>query len=213
MVLSGFQPLVNAVLSRWELRTRLEFRYQQSDYLRILFTDEPYRDPRIELYLLPVEMCLNRISEEGWNLVPVLAYGPAVLLEKGFLAGCSDYLREPWGVDEFEIRALRLLRLRQLVFPWGRIQFDQFRLWSGDRSCDLSTQEYWILKTLVFYKGEMVKRDYFYGMYSRQFRPKGKILETYVSSLRKKIDYCLPEQWKGYEVIMTIRRVGYLLRC
>ncbi|MGD9940954.1 MAG: hypothetical protein AB7T74_14260 [Clostridia bacterium] len=39
--------------------------------------------------------------------VPVLASGPPSLLAECLAAGCADYLREPWSVDEVEARLYR----------------------------------------------------------------------------------------------------------
>lgn len=36
-----------------------------------------------------------------------IAYGPASLMADAFAEGCADYLREPWGMEELEARALR----------------------------------------------------------------------------------------------------------
>jgi CheY-like chemotaxis protein len=39
--------------------------------------------------------------------VPVLASGPPSLLAECLAAGCADYLREPWSLDELEARLAR----------------------------------------------------------------------------------------------------------
>ncbi|OHD78987.1 MAG: hypothetical protein A3J97_03870 [Spirochaetes bacterium RIFOXYC1_FULL_54_7] len=39
--------------------------------------------------------------------VPVLASGPPSLLAECLAAGCADYLREPWSIDEVEARLSR----------------------------------------------------------------------------------------------------------
>jgi DNA-binding winged helix-turn-helix (wHTH) protein len=215
MIDSGVQPLVNAVLLPWDLRVRLEHQYRNSDYLRLLVTDEPYRDPRVELYLLPAQLYLEYVLNQRdhlLNQVPVVCYGPPMLLENSFMSGCSDYLREPWNLDEFEVRTLRQMKNRQLVFSWGTIQFDQFRLWYQDRSQWLNAPEYRVLRTLMHYKGEMVSREKLSRSWDNDYKPRSRTLDLHVSSLRKKIDYCLPSEVRGSEIIMTIRRVGYLIR-
>lgn len=87
----------------------------------------------MDAIIIPAQLFLSLAPLQ--RAVPVLASGPPSLLAECLAAGCADYLREPWSIDEVEARLTRYTRNsgswpddtgswdgRVLSGPGGRIQ-------------------------------------------------------------------------------------------
>ena len=84
-------------------------------------------DEEVDLFILPA----GQLPGPAAGGVPVIAHGPAALMRAAFLAGCADYLREPWTPEELALRAQAALSRRRACwdFPWGEARFE------GDTLC------------------------------------------------------------------------------
>jgi hypothetical protein len=85
-----------AILSR---RSFLVFRYTD--------TLEPATDT--DAWVVPVRELQGLAKRRTVPPPFLLASGPGDCLRSAFLAGCDDYLREPWDPEELEARVLRLV--------------------------------------------------------------------------------------------------------
>lgn len=83
---------------------------------------DPLVEDHIALYILPAERLAGLSAELTRRGRPLMAYGPPELLPIAFDCGCSDYLREPWGLPELKLRALRVLPPRRMHFSWGVVE-------------------------------------------------------------------------------------------
>ena len=85
-------------------------------------TAEPLPDDEINLFVVSARH-VGTLPRGGGA---VIAHGPAGLMRGAFLAGCIDYLREPWTPEELELRAEAAIARQGAcwVFPWGELRID-----------------------------------------------------------------------------------------
>ncbi len=136
-------------------------------------------------------------------------------LRAGFGHGGDDYLTKPFSLEELALRIEAVLRRSR-----GSVS-DAHRLTSGDllldedahqvfwreQEIDLSPTEFRLLHYLMLNPGRVLSKlqilDY---VWEYDFDGDARIVETYISYLRKKLG---PE---GGELVKTVRGVGYVLR-
>ena len=90
----------------------------------------------------------------------MIAHGPAALMRGAFLAGCADYLRDPWTPEELALRAHAAVS-RQVAgceFPWGEMRFDGDKLRTPGGPAALTHHEAVILRALLRQRGTPVPR-------------------------------------------------------
>lgn len=130
----------------------------------------------------------------------------------GLKAGADDYLRKPFGMQEFLARSEALLRrnrltLAPLYLDYGDLKIDlvhrrvQFR---GD-FVDLTPQEFSLLYVLTQAEGEALSRSELLRRAWPDAIDNPRTIDTHVLSLRKKIEID-PRQ---PSLIQTVRNVGY----
>jgi DNA-binding response OmpR family regulator len=150
----------------------------------------------------------SRLHAEGCSLI---ACGPAELLTGCFLAGCDDFLKEPWSPEELEWRLRKLVKRKTLsfAFPWGSFEIRGLELCTPAGSCLLCAQEQRILRMLATNRGEPVSRDaLYYGIWGKPASAKSRVVDVHISSLRKKLFRLFPE---SDGCIRSVRGVGYLI--
>jgi hypothetical protein len=197
-VLAG-DGLLRERLALVERRSALSFRH----------IDAPAPGELPDVYLVPVRG-LRRLCESGGlrlspDAPPVVAFGSPELLRGAFLAGCGDYLREPWDADELEARLLRLALLRGDRSPsrFGPYVLEGRRLRLPDgREELLSAHEAVVAGLLLANRGEVVsRRALSYALWG-MVRGRSRAVDMHISGLRKKI---------GRDSISCIRGQGYIV--
>jgi hypothetical protein len=156
----------------------------------------------------PRARTIHRLQACGCALV---CFGSAELLPGCFLAGCEDYLREPWTPDElaWRVRKLRRNGDQALRFSWGELSIGHLELSSPRGRCRLSVQEQSILRLLTANAGEPVSREaLYYGIWGKPASPETRVVDMHIASLRRKLHRLFPESGVG---IRSARGVGYLL--
>jgi DNA-binding winged helix-turn-helix (wHTH) protein len=144
------------------------------------------------------------------RLLPVIAYGHDDYLRISFLSGCSDYLKEPWSLEEMLLRANRVVRKEDFQFSWGKIRVSSQKLHGSDSTEELTFQEAQLLRLLAQNAGEVVTREAFY--YTLWGKPTGssRVIDVYVSRLRRKLRAAVGLT-DSAELIRSARGIGYQL--
>jgi DNA-binding winged helix-turn-helix (wHTH) protein len=156
--------------------------------------------------VFPRAQTMHRLQARGCALI---CFGSAALLPGCFLAGCEDYLKEPWSPEELVWRVRRICRRGEFRFSWGVLSIGNLELISPLGRCPLSVQEQSILRMLMANAGEPVSREaLYYGIWGKPASPETRVVDMHIASLRKKLRRLFPESGAS---IRSARGVGYLL--
>jgi two-component system OmpR family response regulator len=136
----------------------------------------------------------------------------------GLTVGADDYVAKPFSLEEVVLRIRAILRrslgeAQQLV-DGGLLRFadlemdeDAHEVRRGGKRVDLSPTEFNLLRYLLTNAGRVVsKAQILDRVWNYDFGGDGRIVESYVYYLRRKID-----KWEP-PLIHTVRGVGYALR-
>jgi two-component system, OmpR family, response regulator len=166
------------------------------------------------------EVC-RRLRSSG-NDVPVIfltARRDVEDLRAGFAGGGDDYLTKPFSLDELTFRieaVLRRVNGRTVVLGaegrlvCGHVELDEssHRVWSAGAEVATTPTEFRMLRYLLANADQVLTRiQILEHVWSYDFDGDWQIIETYVSSLRKKLEGTDHER-----IIHTIRSVGYSAR-
>jgi len=132
----------------------------------------------------------------------------------GLTMGADDYVTKPFSLEELVARVHAVLRRSGQAEKPGRLEFadlemdeDTHEVWRGGQPIELSPTEFNLLRYLllnarrVLSKAQIVDHVWRYD-----FGGDPRIVENYISYLRKKVDFKEPP------LIHTVRGVGYSLR-
>jgi two-component system, OmpR family, response regulator len=134
---------------------------------------------------------------------------------RGLTTGGDDYVTKPFSLEELIARLRNILRRTGIVHESsGRLQFadleldeDTFEVTRGGRSIELTGTEFRLLRYLMLNPRRVLTRAQLLDhVWSYDFGGDARVLETYISYLRKKVDAT------GPPLIHTVRGVGYALR-
>ena len=134
---------------------------------------------------------------------------------RGLTLGGDDYVTKPFSLEELVARIRSILRRAGLAEPeTGRLTFEDVELDEDTHEVtrsgsvvDLTATEYRLLRYLLLNPRRVLTRaQLLEHVWDYDFGGDARVLETYVSYLRKKLDA------HGAPLIHTVRGVGYALR-
>ncbi|WP_189082622.1 response regulator transcription factor [Mangrovihabitans endophyticus] len=161
----------------------------------------------------------RRLRAQG-SQVPVLFLTARDAAEDricGLTAGADDYVTKPFSLEEVVLRIRAILRRTRPELPAGgdgvlgyadlTLDDAAHEVRRGGRLIDLSPTEFNLLRYLLVNAGRVVsKAQILDRVWHYDFGGDGRIVESYVYYLRRKIDKV------GPPLIHTVRGVGYALR-
>ena len=132
----------------------------------------------------------------------------------GLTMGADDYVTKPFSLEELIARVHAVLRRSAQAEKPGRLEFadlemdeDTREVWRGGDPIELSPTEFNLLRYLLLNARRVVSKAQIVDhVWRYDFGGDPRIVETYVSYLRKKVDFKEPP------LIHTVRGVGYSLR-
>ncbi|WP_249714387.1 response regulator transcription factor [Rhizomonospora bruguierae] len=162
----------------------------------------------------------QRLRAREGRPVPVLFLTARDAVEdriSGLTVGADDYVTKPFSLEEVVLRIRAILRRSQPessaeedgVLRYADLELDEdaHEVRRGGRIVELSPTEFNLLRYLLVNAGRVVsKAQILDRVWSYDFGGDGRIVESYVYYLRKKID-----RWEP-PLIQTVRGVGYALR-
>jgi DNA-binding response OmpR family regulator len=168
---------------------------------------EPLASGDADLWIVPAAAAAEAVA--ALRGAPVIAHGPPGDLRAAFLAGCVDYLREPWTPSELVERSAIALK-RAAVIGFGGVRLDGTRL-SGPRgAADLTGHQAALLRLLASRPGVPVDRAALAWAVTGRPPAKGsRSVDVNVSALRAKLARVVPPG--GGPHIRAVRGRGYLL--
>jgi two-component system OmpR family response regulator len=134
---------------------------------------------------------------------------------RGLSIGGDDYVTKPFSLEELVARVRSVLRRAgiaepdssRLVFEDLELDEDAHEVTRGGALVDLTQTEYRLLRYLMLNPRRVLTRQQLLEhVWDYDFGGDARILETYVSYLRKKLDQ------HGPPLVQTVRGVGYALR-
>ena len=134
---------------------------------------------------------------------------------RGLSLGGDDYVTKPFSLEELVARIRSILRRTgeaepessRLVFEDIELDEDAHEVRRGGTVVDLTATEYRLLRYLMLNPRRVLTRaQLLEHVWDYDFNGDARVLETYVSYLRKKLDA------HGPSLIHTVRGVGYALR-
>ncbi|MGA2009692.1 MAG: response regulator transcription factor [Solirubrobacteraceae bacterium] len=133
---------------------------------------------------------------------------------RGLTTGGDDYVTKPFSVEELMARLRNILRRRSPDPPSSRLQFadltldeDTREVTRGEHRIELTATEFRLLRYLLLHPRRVLTRAQLLDhVWSYDFGGDARVLETYISYLRKKLDAT------GPPLVHTVRSVGYALR-
>jgi len=134
---------------------------------------------------------------------------------RGLTTGGDDYVTKPFSLEELIARLRNILRRTgasdasssQLTFADLELDDDTREVSRDGRPIELTATEYRLLRYLMLNPRRVMTRAQLLDhVWSYDFGGDGRVLETYISYLRKKVDA------DGPPLIHTVRGVGYSLR-
>jgi two-component system OmpR family response regulator len=137
----------------------------------------------------------------------------------GLSIGADDYVTKPFSLEELVLRVRAILRRNwpkdggddedQRVLRYADLELneDQHEVRRSGKAIELSPTEFNLLRYLLVNAGRVVSRSQILDrVWNCDFGGDGRIVETYICYLRRKVDNCEPA------LIQTVRGVGYALR-
>jgi two-component system, OmpR family, response regulator len=133
---------------------------------------------------------------------------------RGLTMGGDDYVTKPFSLEELVARIRTILRRAGLTEPdSGRLTFEDVELdeeshevMRAGKAVDLTATEYRLLRFFMLNPRRVLTRTQILDhVWDYDFGGDARVLETYISYLRKKLNGGLP-------LIHTVRGVGYALR-
>jgi two-component system OmpR family response regulator len=133
---------------------------------------------------------------------------------RGLTIGGDDYVTKPFSLEELVARVHAILRRSAGDPETNRLEFadlvmdlDTQEVWRKDQSIELTATEYRLLRYLMLNPRRVLTRSQLLDhVWDYDFGGDARVLETYISYLRKKIDFVEPH------LIHTVRGTGYSLR-
>jgi len=134
---------------------------------------------------------------------------------RGLTLGGDDYVTKPFSLEELVARIRSILRRAglaepessRLVFEDIELDDDAHEVTRDDELIDLTATEYRLLRYLMLNPRRVLTRTQLLEhVWEYDFGGDARVLETYISYLRKKLDA------HGPPLIHTVRGVGYALR-
>jgi two-component system, OmpR family, response regulator len=134
---------------------------------------------------------------------------------RGLTTGGDDYVTKPFSLEELVARIRTILRRTGMAAPEsGRLTFEDLELdedtmevTRAGELIDLTATEYRLLRYLMANPRRVMTRAQLLDhVWDYDFGGDGRVLETYISYLRKKLDA------HGPPLIHTVRGVGYAMR-
>ncbi len=212
----GLADLIATALRYAGFETTTAFR----GYEAIAAVDEQRPDLVILDVMLPdVDgFELTRRWSQSGQRIPVLFLTARDATEdkvRGLTVGGDDYVTKPFSLEEVIARVSAILRRAgnnaigdgRIVFEDVELDEETHEVRKAGKIVELTSTEYRLLHYFLKNPRRVLTRSQILDhVWDYDFGGDGGILETYISYLRKKVDFLEPR------LIHTVRSVGYVLK-
>jgi two-component system OmpR family response regulator len=161
---------------------------------------------------------VQRLVSDGLKVPVIFLTARDATEEKvrGLTVGGDDYVTKPFSIEELVARIRVVLRRhqpsaaddsRRLVLSDLELDEDTHEVVRAGQAVELTRTEFRLLRYLLMNAGRVLSRAQILDhVWDYDFGGDASVLETYISYLRRKID------WADPPLVHTVRGVGYVLR-
>lgn len=160
-----------------------------------------------------IEVC-RKLRSAGFTMPVLMLTARDAITDRvaGLDAGADDYLVKPFAIEELTAR-LRALARRDSLTRSSALQVGDLVLDTATKKArrgaqpvaQLTGKEYVLLETLMRHEDMVLSREQITDhVWDMSFESESKLIEVYISNLRKKIDAT-----HRVKLIKTVRGLGY----
>ena len=184
------------------------YNFTNSVSFNYLISDFPHRSADILL----ISSSMIHICREyrEFSYIPFIAYGDSQFIEKSFAVGAADFVKNPWSFNEIEIRAVRYINKDKLFINNTIIQFSNSSIQNSVCALPMTVNEYKILSLLSNNLDKIISKENIYYKIGVK-NDKSRVIDTYMHSIKKKINQLTNNKDKNIHIIRTIRNRGYII--
>ena len=195
-----FPPLI-----RIELQERYSSWSSRAAFQHSLKTDCPHPS----LIVCPAETLFQYDIPTS---VKIIAFGSPVLLERAFIRGASDYLKNPWSCGELLARSSRILNFKNIHIHGKPFYSDGSRFLFGSRALPLTAVQTKILSLLADYPNEILSCKDLSCFAQPEKRFSINALYVQISGIRRVLKESMPGIYGKDLSIKNSQGRGYMLQ-
>ncbi len=201
------RKILNFILPSEEIINRINIHnYTNTFNFTYLISDIPYRSA--DMFIIPFSEINICHKYNNFKYTPFMVYGDVCFIEKSFIHGSCDYLKNPWTFNELETRAMRFVNNDKLCIDNMTISFSNNSISGDTTTLSLTVNEYKILYILANNMDKIISKESIYYHLEIE-NTNSRVIDVYLNSIRKKISKIVPES--GFKVIRTVRDKGYTI--
>lgn len=165
---------------------------------------------KFDIYLLDINVeLIDGISllkdlRQADDITPAIyltSHNDKSILEKAFSAGCDDYMKKPFDLDELLWRINAKVKKRVTTKNMNKFQIDEHEILFEGKPLALSISEYKVLRLLLLNQDEVVTKELIENeLWSASQTQSSGAIRVYITRIKQLIPS---------EYIENIRGVGY----
>ena len=184
----------------------------QKSNLKFKFIKKLWTELPSDLFIIDADLLGDFLKEKSHlSKINFIVRGRQKDLKPAFNAGCIDFLKIPYDMEEIEIRLSNILKSKLNTMKWKSITLEQDTITSKDISINISIEEHAVLKMLIQNPGEPVPREALYFILPGNHKKNSRVVDMHISNLRKKIQQLRVKSESDCGYIKTVRSYGYII--
>lgn len=201
------RKILDFVLPNEDIINRINiYNFTNNPNFVYLISETPHISADLLIVPYPEIHILKKYN--NFKYTPFFIYGDVRFIEKSFILGSCDFLKDPWTFNELETRALRFINIDKLCIDKMTISFSNSFMSGDTLTVPLTVNEYKILSLLANNMDKIISKESIYYRLEIE-NTNSRVIDVYLNSIRNKFSQIIPES--GFKVIRTVRDKGYTI--